>query len=222
MHIIIATGRAATDLHGLEAIPYEAIVAMNGADCVLRDGTTIARNSITKADFLKVLALSQQYDFPLALETNDGVVVNRLSPSVIELAELVAHPTPRVADLEQEFDKMPCCQMCIYCDQEMEYKVMEKLPGLVASRWNPIFADLNVANVNKATGLQTMADYYGIDLAETMAFGDGGNDVPMLKVAGIGVAMGNASDSVKAAARFVTSHVDDHGIQKALKQWGVI
>lgn len=131
MHIIIATGRAATDLHGLEAIPYEAIVAMNGADCVLRDGTTIARNSITKADFLKVLALSQQYDFPLALETNDGVVVNRLSPSVIELAELVAHPTPRVADLEQEFDKTPCCQMCIYCDQEMEYKVMENYPALL-------------------------------------------------------------------------------------------
>lgn len=67
-----------------------------------------------------------------------------------------------------------------------------------------------------------MADYYGIDLTETMAFGDGGNDVPMLKVAGIGVAMGNASDSVKAAARFVTAHVDDHGIQKALMQWGVI
>ncbi len=222
VHIIIATGRAATDLHGLEAIPYEAIVAMNGAECVLRDGTTIAKNTITKADFLKVLTLSQQYDFALALETNDGVIVNRLSPAVIELAELVAHPIPRVADLEQEFDKRPCCQMCIYCDQETEDIVMAKLPGLVASRWNPIFADVNVANVNKAIGLQTMAGYYGIDLAETMAFGDGGNDIPMLKAAGIGVAMGNASDTVKAAARFVTAHVDDHGIQKALMQWGVI
>ena len=49
-----------------------------------------------------------------------------------------------------------------------------------------------------------------------MAFGDGGNDIAMLKHAGVGVAMGNASDEVKACADMVTDSVDDDGVAKAL------
>ena len=55
-----------------------------------------------------------------------------------------------------------------------------------------------------------------------MAFGDGGNDIAILRQAGIGVAMGNANDDVKAVANYVTSSVDDDGIANALKHFGVI
>ena len=49
-----------------------------------------------------------------------------------------------------------------------------------------------------------------------MAFGDGGNDIAMLKHAGVGVAMGNASDEVKGYADMITDSVDDDGIAKIL------
>ena len=55
-----------------------------------------------------------------------------------------------------------------------------------------------------------------------MAFGDGGNDIEMLRYAGTGVAMGNADDAVKAAADYVTTSVDDDGIMNALKHFGLI
>ena len=55
-----------------------------------------------------------------------------------------------------------------------------------------------------------------------MAFGDGGNDVLMLKHVGIGVAMGNAEDEVKRAADYVTDSVDEDGVEKALRHFGVI
>ena len=55
-----------------------------------------------------------------------------------------------------------------------------------------------------------------------MAFGDGENDMEMLRYVGIGVAMGNASDAVKAAADYVTDTVDDDGIEKALRHFGLI
>ena len=82
--IIIATGRAFTDLHELEEIPYDAVIALNGSDCVLRDGTPISRKQIPEKDFQRVLVLAQHYGFALAIETNEGIFVNELNPTVID------------------------------------------------------------------------------------------------------------------------------------------
>ena len=54
-----------------------------------------------------------------------------------------------------------------------------------------------------------------------MAFGDGGNDIPIIKRAGTGIAMGNALDNVKDVADYVTDHIDNDGIAKALEHFGV-
>ena len=51
---------------------------------------------------------------------------------------------------------------------------------------------------------------------------DGGNDIAILKRAGIGVAMGNAGDGAKAAADYITTSVDEDGVWNALKHFGVI
>ncbi len=61
-----------------------------------------------------------------------------------------------------------------------------------------------------------------MDLRNAMAFGDGGNDIPMLQAVPIGVAMGNSSDTVKQAASYVTADYDDDGISKALSYFGLI
>lgn len=57
---------------------------------------------------------------------------------------------------------------------------------------------------------------------ECIAFGDGGNDIPMLRATGIGIAMGSASDLVKSHADYVTNDVDENGIYNALVHFGVI
>ena len=152
----------------------------------------------------------------------EGGFVNRLTPTVEQIAKIVEHPIPTVVDIENLFEKKECCQLCFYIDDEMEQKVMSFLPNLSLSRWHPLFADVNVAGISKATGLSVFADYYGIGMTEIMACGDGGNDIPMLKVAGIGVAMGNASEIVKASANFVTDTVENDGLCKALKHFGII
>ena len=89
-------------------------------------------------------------------------------------------------------------------------------------RWYPLFADIIARGNSKSHGIDKVIAYYGIDLKDTMAFGDGGNDIPMLRHAGTGIAMGNAAPEVQAAANYVTTSVDENGILNALKHFGVL
>lgn len=73
--------------------------------------------------------------------------------------------------------------------------------------------------VTKALGVSTLATMHGIDQSEVIAFGDMPNDIEMLAWAGIGVAMGNARDSVKDVADFVTGTHNEGGIAQVLERW---
>lgn len=73
--------------------------------------------------------------------------------------------------------------------------------------------------VNKATGVGEVAGSWGISAAEVVAFGDMANDVPMLRWAAYGVAMGNANPEVKAAADEVTATNVDDGVARVLERW---
>ena len=74
----------------------------------------------------------------------------------------------------------------------------------------------------KHVGIRQMLNYYGIDRDECMAFGDGENDISMLQYVGTGIAMGNASLEVKAAADYVTTGIDSGGLVKALDKFGLL
>jgi hydroxymethylpyrimidine pyrophosphatase-like HAD family hydrolase len=82
--------------------------------------------------------------------------------------------------------------------------------------------DLNLKGVDKSVAARRVMEYYGYTLDEAMAFGDGGNDVPLVRDVGVGVAMGNACEELKRVADYVTESVDDDGIEKALRHFGLI
>ena len=71
-------------------------------------------------------------------------------------------------------------------------------------------------------GIQRYLKLLGIKREEIIAFGDAENDLEMIRYAGIGVAMGNGEEAVKAVADYVTADIDDDGIEKALKHFKLI
>ena len=75
--------------------------------------------------------------------------------------------------------------------------------------------------IDKAMGIRDLAARYHIPLSQVMTLGDQENDIPMLRAAGYGVAVGNASDNAKAAARFVTDTNENAGVAKAIFQWAL-
>ena len=113
-------------------------------------------------------------------------------------------------------------QLTPFFSAEYEKEIMEKMPGCVSGHWNPAFTDITAEQADKGKGLEAMAQYLDLNISETMAFGDGGNDESILRRAGIGVAMGNAGDEARAAADYITTSVDDDGVKNALEHFGVI
>ena len=85
-----------------------------------------------------------------------------------------------------------------------------------------MFCDIIPANGGKDLGVAATLERLGIDASEAIAFGDGENDLSMFSAVGTSVAMGNAQDTVKAAATYVTTAVDDDGICNAAKHFGLM
>ena len=100
-----------------------------------------------------------------------------------------------------------------------EERIMPRLSGCVSSRWYPDFADITATNANKGNGLLDIISHEGISIDETMAFGDGGNDLSIIEKAGLGVAMENANQALKEVADYVTSSVDEDGVYNAMKKF---
>jgi hydroxymethylpyrimidine pyrophosphatase-like HAD family hydrolase len=73
--------------------------------------------------------------------------------------------------------------------------------------------------LSKATGIAEVAGPLGIEAADIVAFGDMPNDIPMLRWAGLGVAMGNAHPEALAAADEVTAPNTDDGLARVLERW---
>ena len=81
------------------------------------------------------------------------------------------------------------------------------------------FLDFFSANTSKAVALEKVGQYYGIDKSEMIALGDLTNDLPMIEYAGLGVAMANAVDSVKAVADYITDSNDEDGVAKVIEKF---
>lgn len=82
--------------------------------------------------------------------------------------------------------------------------------------------EIGIAGISKAYGMQMLLDKTGVKRENVIAFGDGPNDFEMIEFAGIGVAMGNASEDLKRRADMVTAHIDEDGIYKGLAALGLL
>jgi Cof subfamily protein (haloacid dehalogenase superfamily) len=88
-----------------------------------------------------------------------------------------------------------------------------------AVRSNARYAEIISKGVSKASGIQRLAEVLKVPMAETMAIGDGDNDLPMLHAAGKSVAMGNAGENVKAVCDYETGDCLDDGFAQAIYEY---
>lgn len=219
--VIIATGRGFPEINNLEDLKFDGYITANGTVCLDSSGKIIVQHLIPKENLCKFASILKEKPFPCLFMTNKGGFFNLLNEQIQSVYQLINLPIPPIRDVD-EIIEHGVFQISAFVDQEQETKFLNHvLTHCDSSRWHPSFTDFHIKNISKATGMDFFMEYFGMEGNSTMAFGDGGNDIAMLKHASIGVAMGNAADFVKAVADYVTDSVDDDGIYNALKYYGL-
>ena len=219
--VFIATGRLLCHTEVVKDVVVDGYITVNGSYCITAEGEVIFESHFSPETVEKVFALEQKYGFTAAVMTQQAIYVDSLEGRPQEVADMI-NITPTVADLREVVATQPVLQMCPYIGPELEQVVMPQLPECVASRWIDKFMDINIRGIDMSMAASKVIEYYGLSMNEAMAFGDGGNDLPLVRDAGVGVAMDNGCDELKAVADYVTTSVDDDGVAKALEYYNLI
>ncbi|MFJ7936663.1 Cof-type HAD-IIB family hydrolase [Sporosarcina sp. NPDC096371] len=221
--VVIATGRAPYFIQEIrEELGIDSYICFNG-QYVVKDNEVIYRNPIEK-DFLIDLAnIAMPHEHPLVFMGEE------LMKSTIdfhsEIAESLATLQANIGPIEMNanyYNDTEIYQALLYCKVHEEALYREKFPNLHFIRWHEYAVDVLPLGGSKANGIAVFIEKTDFTKEQVYAFGDGLNDIEMLQYVGHGVAMGNAPDAVKKAARYVTKDVSEDGLAHGLEMVGLL
>ena len=225
--IFISTGRPKVIITNLKALEernlIDGYITMNGGYC-FTGNTVISKHPISQHSAQVILRYATERKIPNIVVGEHDIARCDTAPVFEDLFYGQLGVDVRFKELSgiEDVEGKDIYQLTTFVDDAGEAELAPLIPDCEIGRWHPAFVDISGKGCTKQKGIDEIIKYFGIKLEETMAFGDGGNDIPMIRHAQVGVAMGNALDSVKAIADYVTDTVDDDGIVKALKHFSVI
>ena len=217
---IVATGRQLGEMEKLPVgdIPFDGYITLNGQLLLNRDKQVLAGTPITGKAKDTLLRMFEERKLPLLIVEQERIYLNLVDERVISAQKAISSEVPPVGTYGGE----EIYQVCAYLSDGEEGVLAELTEQCVITRWNSSGVDIIAKGGGKVAGIQRYLQEEGILPGEIIAFGDGENDLEMLRFAGIGVAMGNACDSVKAAADYVTADIDEDGVEKGLRHFGLM
>ena len=197
-------------------VSFEAKITMNGA-LVFTENETLLSNPIPDSELQAWLDIAKDKHLCTMIFTKDNMFLSQPNEIGLKLRNQLEFEMPPVVDIDS-LRHETAYQIIAIMPGEMDGPVSEILPHCRLPRWHPYFTDIVAHDNSKARGMEAICQHYGIHQEETMAFGDGANDIEMLEWAGIGIAMGNADEAVKKHADRVTTDVDNEGIETAVNK----
>ncbi|MBW0770730.1 Cof-type HAD-IIB family hydrolase [Mammaliicoccus lentus] len=228
MKIILASGRPtagmtkhAESLNLKQSGGY--IVSYNGA--IITDAATnevVFKQTIDKENAHKIIDFCRENNFFSLTYINDEIVYDSTHEYMNIESELTGLPMVSVSDLKEVITEDVPKVMGIDYEENIS-KANQSLNGqfndhISSTTSKPYFLEFMNNEVSKGKSLQKLFDKIEADFSEVIAFGDSLNDSDMLEKAAIGVAMGNANDTIKELADVVTDDHDNNGIVTALEK----
>ena len=219
--VAIATGRAPFMFTGLrEELEIDSFVSFNG-QFVVFENEIIYENTLNEKELEKLFQQAKTNEHPLVFMNDKTMKSSVRHHTYIEesLGSLnFTHP-----DEDARFYvNRKMYQSLLFCKEQEEQKYAIDYPNFNFIRWHPYSVDILPKGGSKAEGIKKMIERLGFELKDVYAFGDGMNDLEMLKAVGTGVAMGNGVAEAKAHADLITTDVSENGIWNGLKELQLI
>jgi Cof subfamily protein (haloacid dehalogenase superfamily) len=224
IHVVLVTGRMfrATRPYALQAGLDDPLVCYQGA--VVAEpvsGRWLRHEPIPLALARETIAAVNAEGFGLNCYVDDELYVAEITPEARQYADfqhLELHP---VGDL-LAWLREPPTKLVVIEDPEvldgLKQRMRSRFDGrLYISKSLPHFLEFASPDVTKAAGLDFVAEHVGFTHEQTIAFGDGENDIELVDWAGYGIAVENADEQVKDVADFVCPSVDDQGVAQVLE-----
>ena len=206
-------------------------ILMSGALMVAPDLTPLAANPL-KADEVRAIVLGcRALGIDFELYSDDRYFAERESELLRVHWSYYDAPAERIADLVSLVEAFPGVSRVVKAhlilEESAEAEALERLrpllPGLRFSvAHGAAHPELSFVNVTSAAAqpaemLERIAVGLDLPLSAVVAFGDGASDIPVLRRAGLGIAMANAKPVVHEAADFITKSVDEDGVSYAVE-----
>ena len=167
----------------------------------------------------ELIRMFYERKMPVYVATKDELYLNYVNDFLVEVQSAISSEVPEVRDYNGE----DFYTACVFIDNKEAQAEVDALRRYAeVTYWHRGAVDVVPYGVSKASGIDELLKTYGLEPSETMAFGDGENDIEMLKHCGISVAMGNSPDFVKEEADYVTDDIDQDGLYNALKHFELI
>lgn len=221
--VAIATGRSPHMFRELrEELEIDTYVSLNGQYVVHKE-TPVFTNPLDQDELYRLISTSEKLNSPLIFQDHEGLNANVHSHDYVN----VSMNSLKIKDVplyEPEFYKHhPVYQTLLFCTEEEEkanYQGQYQKFDMI--RWHEFAVDILPAGGTKANGIKELVKHLGKSMDNIYAFGDGLNDVEMLKFVKNSVAMGNAHEEAKKVAKHVTTSVHENGILNGLEMVGLL
>ena len=219
-HVAIATGRAPFMFEDLRReLGIDSFVSFNG-QYVVFEGDVIYKNPLNTERLEELYEYAKTSNHPLVFMSNETMMSTETDhPYIHESMGSLKFMHP---EHDAEFYRNhEIYQTLLFC-KEGEEEAYKKYEDFHIIRWHELATDILPFGGSKAEGIKKLIERLDISKENVYAFGDGLNDLEMIKFAGTGVAMGNAVAELKEIADEITTNVDEDGILNGLKKTGLL
>ncbi len=236
IEIVPTTGRIYAIIpDAVRELPFiHYAITVNGAEVFdARNNCAIARNELPWQKAVEVMEYLDGFDVVydcyqggwgyMTAEHLEKVGDYLTSDHFKEIYKKSRKPVPELkAYLREKGEGVQKVQFCT-TNQELRAWLLEDLKtrfdGVAISTALSYNGEVNDANGHKGGALVKLCEHLGCTMENVMTLGDGLNDITMLQMAGVSVAMENAAPAVKAAAKYVTGSCDDSGVAQAIRKF---
>jgi Cof subfamily protein (haloacid dehalogenase superfamily) len=223
LHVIVVTGRMVQSVRrALEpAALDEPVICYQGAVVADTDGRWLHHQPIPLELAREAIGFAQDEGYSPNVYVDDELYVGEATPGSLEYARYNRLELHLVGDVLAWLPEPPTKLVCVGDPVELD-GVEQRAKAhfgtrMYISKSLPHFLEFAAPGVTKAAGLDFLASHMGFTREQTVAFGDGENDVELVAWAGYGVAVENAHPRVKAVADWIAPSAQEEGVAQVLE-----